>query len=244
MTNQLSLQAESIKIEEEWTQDLLYWVKDLFHVYKTRYVETVALKDFNLKIYRGEIIAIMGPSGSGKTTLMNILSGLMLPTTGRVYFKKNPEEKKIINLSRLNLVERTRFRRENIGFVFQDYKLFDYLTTEENVQVPLLIQNMNPEDKKDNINEILIACGIEHRREYRIEQLSGGEKQRVQIAMALISSPQIILADEPTGNLDTENSIKIHQLLKNISKKYNATILIVSHDIKVHEFCDRVIELE
>ncbi|MHA1719102.1 MAG: ABC transporter ATP-binding protein [Promethearchaeota archaeon] len=246
MNEQISLQAENIQIKELWTPELLFWIKDLYHIYKNPYIETMAIKNLNHKINRGKFIAIIGPSGSGKTTLLNIMSCLLVPTTGRLYFK-DAETEKIINLARLSLKQRTQFRRNNVGMIFQDYKLFDYLTVEENVEVPLLIKNIkfnSKEKKKNAITKVLTDCNIEHRRSYNIEQLSGGEKQRVQIAMAIISKPKIILADEPTGNLDTENSMKIFNLLRSIANKYQTSILTVSHDLRIKDYCDQIIELK
>ena len=244
MKNELSLQAEMVQILENWPENLLFWIKELYHIYKSRYIETVALKDINLKIQRGKFIGIVGPSGSGKTTLLNILGGLMLPTSGRIYFKQNLDDDGVINLTTLDLEHRTTFRRKNIGFIFQDYNLFNYLTVEENIIVPLLIQELNPKKNIELINKVLNLCNIEHRREFSIDKLSGGEKQRVQVAMALISQPKIILADEPTGNLDSDNSLLIFKLLKDISKTYNTTILTVSHDLRIKEFCDEILSID
>ena len=244
MTQTLSLRAKKIQVKESWPQNTLFWLKDVFHIYKTRYVETVALKNLNVHIKRGEYLGILGPSGSGKSTFMNILGGLLVPTTGRVYFKPNETESEIINIARFDLFERTQYRRDNIGFIFQEFKLFNYLTAEENVEVPFIIRNINPKDKKEEITQILQACGIEHRREYKIDQLSGGEKQRIQVATALVSHPKIILADEPTGNLDSVNSQNIFELLKTVAKKYNTTVVTVTHDLRIKEYCDRTLTIK
>ena len=244
MPQTLSLQAEMVQVKESWPQNTLFWLKDVYHIYKTKYVETVALKNLNVHIKRGEYLGILGPSGSGKSTFMNILGGLLVPTTGRVYFKPNETESEIINIARFDLFERTQYRRDNIGFIFQEFKLFNYLTAEENVEVPFIIRNINPKDKKEEITQILQACGIEHRREYKIDQLSGGEKQRIQVATALVSHPKIILADEPTGNLDSVNSQNIFELLKTVAKKYNTTVVTVTHDLRIKEYCDRTLTIK
>ncbi len=243
MLKQQSLQAELVQIQENWPKNTLFWIKELYHIYKNKYIETIALKDFNVQIKSGEFLGILGPSGSGKSTFMKILAGLILPTTGRVYFKPDPNKSEILNLARFNLSERTKFRRENIGYIFQEFKLFEYLTVEENIEIPYIIREINPDEFREKITQIMEACGIEHRRSYKIEQLSGGEKQRVQVATALISEPKIILADEPTGNLDTENSKNIFKLLKTISTEFNTSILSVSHDLKIHDYCDRTLKI-
>ncbi len=180
----------------------------------------------------------MGPSGSGKSTLLKILAGILPCTTGRLYYKKD-ENSVVENISKYDLLKRTKFRRENIGYVFQEYNLFEYLTVEENIKVPILIKNQDPKKKTDDIDEVLKICNIEHRREYKIEQLSGGEKQRVQLAMALVTKPKIIIADEPTGNLDSKNALSIFQLLKNITNNHKTTVLTVTHDLKIKNYCDR-----
>lgn len=242
MQNQISLKAEYIQVKDNWENDCQLIIKELFHIYKNQNVETVAIKDFNMKLYKGEFIAILGASGSGKSTLLNILGGILLPTTGRIYFKFDPNQP-IKNLAKLSFEERIDYRKEHIGFIFQEYNLFDYLTVEENVSVPLLIRDKKEKDFRPLIGEILEKCGIEHRREYHIDQLSGGEKQRVQIATALVSSPKLILADEPTGNLDNENSQKIFQLLHSINKDFGTSVITVSHDLSIKKYCDRIINL-
>jgi len=242
MNKMLSLQAEMVQIKENWPENGLFWVKDLFHIYKTKYIETVALKDVNFQVFKGEFLSVLGPSGSGKSTLLNILSGLLTPSTGRIYFK-DYSNSKITNIAKLEFGDLTSFRREHIGYIFQEFKLFEYLTVEQNIQVPLLIHKVELKENQKLISEILKKCEIEHRREYRVEQLSGGEKQRVQVAMAIISRPSIILADEPTGNLDEKNSINIFELLKSISSEYNTTVLIVSHNERVTDYTDRSIHI-
>ncbi|WP_457559654.1 ABC transporter ATP-binding protein [Candidatus Harpocratesius sp.] len=242
MQNQISLKAEMVSVKENWGKNCQLLIKDLFHIYKSKNVETVALKDFNMKMDKGEFLAIIGPSGSGKSTLLKIIGGLLLPSAGRVYFRFDPDDP-IKNLTKLSFEKRIDYRRINIGYIFQEYNLFDYLTVEENVSIPLLIRYKKIKRFSTKIDEILKKCGIEHRREYKIDQLSGGEKQRVQIAAALVSSPKLILADEPTGNLDHENSQNIFQLLKSISKEFKTSIIVVSHDLSIEDFCERIINV-
>ncbi|MHA1584346.1 MAG: ABC transporter ATP-binding protein [Promethearchaeota archaeon] len=242
MQKQISLKAEMVEIKENWGDKHQFWIKDLFHIYKSKNIETVAIKDFNMQIDKGEFLAILGPSGSGKSTLLNILGGLLLPSAGRVYFKLNSEDP-IENLSKLSFEKRIEYRRKNIGYIFQEFNLFDYLTVEENVSVPLLIRHKKIKKYQNKIDDVLKKCEIEHRREYKIDQLSGGEKQRVQVATALISSPKLILADEPTGNLDAQNSQNIFKLLRSISKEFHTSLIVVSHDLSVKNYCDRIINL-
>jgi putative ABC transport system ATP-binding protein len=238
-----SLQLEYKEIQQNWSENLLFWIKDLYHIYKTKYIENVALEKLNFQIYKGEIVSVAGPSGSGKTTLMNIIGGLLIPSSGRIYFQRKTDTE-IINISNLNLEKRSTYRLENIGYVFQKYNLFDFLTVEENLHVPLLIRNQSIKKNQDLIDEVMHDVNIEYRREYSIKMLSGGEKQRLQVGMALMSHPRIILADEPTGNLDHDNSVIIFDLLKELSKKYQTTILIASHDSLLKNYVQRTINLE
>ncbi|WP_457558803.1 ABC transporter ATP-binding protein [Candidatus Harpocratesius sp.] len=242
--NQISYEAELLEIKESWQENLLYSLKEIFMIYKSKYVETVALQNLNMKIFHGEILSIMGPSGSGKSSLLNILSGILSPTVGRVYFNQDIKVKNIIEIAKFDVEARTNFRRKNIGYVFQDPNLFEYLTVEENVQVPLLIQGKDVNDNHDWISEVLTSCGIEHRRSYKIEQLSGGERQRVQIACAIISRPKILIADEPTGNLDAANALKIFDLFRSINEKYSTTMVIATHDEKISKYATRKLVIE
>lgn len=235
---QISLKAEYTEINDQWSENLLFWIKELYQIYKDEFIETVALRNLSMKIYRGEFISILGPSGSGKTSLLKIIAGLLPCTTGRIYFKATPKSN-LENIAKYNSEARITYRRDNIGYISQELVLFDYLTVEENIQIPLLIKDQNPKENEDEIEKIMKDCGIEHRREYKIQQLSGGEKQRVQIAMALITKPRIILADEPTANLDSKNALNIFDLLKQINNKYQSNILAVTHDVSIKSFTHR-----
>lgn len=241
---QISIETELLQMQEQWHSPDLLAIKNLYHVYKSDAYETVALKDISYTIQEGEFLAILGPSGSGKSTFITILGGLLKPTAGRIYFKSNLSLPNRIELfSQYNLTERTQYRRNYIGMMFQDPNLFDYLTVEQNIQVPLLIQKKKVEDYQDKIDEFLKACNIEHRRQYKVSQLSGGERQRVQIVCALIKSPRIILADEPTGNLDSKNAQGIFQLLKTINESYGTTIIAVSHDVSIKTYAHKSISI-
>ena len=237
----VSIETEFLKMQETWHPEDLIVIKNLYHVYKTEAYETVALKDITYTVQKGDYTAILGPSGSGKSTLVSILSGLLKPTAGRIYIQTPPKTVELF--TQYDLTARTAFRRDHIGIVFQETNLFDYLTVEENIQVPLLIQKKKVEEHQDLINELLDVCGIEHRRQYKVSQLSGGEKQRVQVVCALVKSPPIVLADEPTGNLDSTNARAIFDLLKTINETYNTTILTVSHDPLVKEYAHKSISI-
>lgn len=240
----ISYETELLKIKESWPENLLFSLKEIYMIYKSKYIETVALHNLNLNIFQGDFIAVMGPSGSGKTSLLNILSGLISPTAGRIYFNQDNKEKNIVDIAKYDVDARTNYRRKNIGYVFQDPNLFEYLTVEENIQVPLLIQGKDPSNNEDLISEMLISCGIEHRRKHKIEQLSGGERQRVQVACALIHKPKILIADEPTGNLDKINALNIFDLLQDINQKYSTTILVATHDEKIANYVSRKLIIE
>ncbi|MCB4203770.1 ABC transporter ATP-binding protein [Deferribacterales bacterium Es71-Z0220] len=202
----------------------------LKNVYKS-YGETKVLKDINLHIKEGEFLSIMGPSGSGKSTLLNIIGAMDKPDTGEVIING-------INITNFNEEELTEFRKKYIGFIFQFFNLFNNLTVYENVLIPLLINGIN---KEDEIEKILDILDIKHKINNFAHQLSGGEQQRVAIARTIIKRPKIILADEPTGSLDTLTGEKILNILKSLNEKYNTTIVMVTHNEEIAKFTDRVI---
>ena len=236
-----SIETELLYMKEHWDDKNLTVIKNLYHIYKSEAYETVALKDLSYTIKNGDYLAILGPSGSGKSTLISTLSGLIKPTAGRI-FVQNPSGQ-IDLFSQFDLSARTAFRRDFTGIIFQESNLFDYLTVEENIQVPLLIQNKQVDDHLDLIQDLLTTCGIEHRRKYKVSQLSGGEKQRVQVVCGLVKSPQILLADEPTGNLDSKNAQMIFELFKTINDTYNTTIISVSHDTSIKKYAKTSISI-
>ena len=194
-----------------------------------------ALDSINLEIENGSFAAITGTSGSGKTTLMHILGGLDTPTSGEVYISTE-------NLKNMKDKELSKFRREKIGFVFQNFCLVKELNVIENISLPVLLSN-----RKVDINYIDNLCeelGISNRKKHLPSELSGGQQQRVAIARALSNNPQIILCDEPTGNLDKKTSEEVIELLKNISQKFNKTVLIVTHDSDIANMSDLKIHIE
>ncbi|MTI49290.1 MAG: ABC transporter ATP-binding protein [Firmicutes bacterium] len=194
-----------------------------------------ALKDAELKIEKGEFVAVVGPSGSGKSTLLHLLAGLDTPSYGRVYIN----DRNIVDLPEKEL---SIFRRRNIGFIFQFFNLSPILSLEENVILPIQLDEQKVD--WDYINELLNTLGLEERRDHVPGALSGGQQQRAAIARALSTKPTIIFADEPTGNLDTKSSEEVLKLLKESIKKYNQTLVLITHDPEVAKHADRIITLE
>lgn len=195
-----------------------------------------ALKNINLTIERGERIAVMGPSGSGKTTLLNVICGLDEPTDGRLRFEG-------VEVSKLNDDDRTRLRREKIGMIFQTFNLLPTLTTLENVALPLRLKGLSRRQADERARLMLERVGLAHRVTHRPDELSGGERQRVAVARALIFEPPLLLADEPTGNLDSVTGDEILSLLTRLHRELNMTILMVTHNPHAASICDRILTL-
>ncbi len=196
--------------------------------------EVVAVDNISFSVNKGEFVAIVGPSGSGKSTLLHLLGGVDKPTSGKVYI----DDTDIYGLKEKEL---SVLRRRKVGFVFQAYNLIPVLSAEENILMPLLLDNRR-EDKK-YIDELLTILNLKDRRRHLPSELSGGQQQRVSIGRALANKPSIILADEPTGNLDTKNSREVLELLKYSAKKYNQTLILISHDMNIASMADRVISI-
>jgi len=195
-----------------------------------------ALIGVDFQVEEGEFIAIMGPSGSGKSTLLHLLGGLDSPSEGSVILAGE-------SLAELSERQATLVRRHNIGFVFQFFNLLPTLSAEENILLPLIIDGKDPKKYKDQLVDILNLVGLLERRSHKPDQLSGGEQQRVAIARALITQPAILLADEPTGNLDTKTGTSIMRLLRRSCDDLNQTVIVVSHDPRASAYADRVIFL-
>lgn len=205
-------------------------------VYGVKENQVKALQDINIRVKEGEFVAIVGTSGSGKSTLLNLAGGLDTPTEGRILVK----EKEIDSLTRKEL---TIFRRRNIGFVFQNYSLMPVLNVYDNVALPVTFDRGRRVDHK-YIEELLRELGIWEKRKQYPAELSGGQQQRAAIARALANKPAILLADEPTGNLDSATTIEVIGLLRASCKKYSQTILMVTHNENIAQTCDRIIHIE
>lgn len=209
--------------------------ENLTKTFRTEEVETAALNSVNLHIKKGEFVAIMGPSGCGKSTLLNIIGLLDNPTDGAYYFDGN-------DVSKLKESQRTGLRKGNIGFVFQSFNLIDDLTVYENVELPLIYLKVKASERKIMVEEVLERMKIGHRNKHFPQQLSGGQQQRVAIGRAVVSKPKLILADEPTGNLDSKNGLEVMKLLSELNKE-GTTIIMVTHSEHDAGFAHRIINL-
>ena len=207
----------------------------LTKVFSTEEVETYALNGVDIQIKIGEFVAIMGPSGCGKSTLMNILGLLDNPTEGKYVFDGT-------DITHLKEKDRTQFRKGNIGFIFQSFNLIDELNVFSNVELPLLYLKMKASDRKKKVDEVLNRMKIGHRAKHFPQQLSGGQQQRVAIARAVVANPGLILADEPTGNLDSKNGVEVMNLLSELNQE-GATIVMVTHSDRDADFSHRTINL-
>jgi putative ABC transport system ATP-binding protein len=208
---------------------------DLVKVFRTDEVETTALNKVNITVEKGEFVAIMGPSGCGKSTLLNILGLLDTPSGGQYYF--NGEE-----VAKYREKQRTNLRKGNIGFVFQSFNLIDELTVYENVELPLLYLKVSPAERRKKVGDVLERMKITHRKKHFPQQLSGGQQQRVAIARAVVTRPQLILADEPTGNLDSANGEEVMGLLTELNNE-GTTIIMVTHSPSDADKAHRIVQL-
>jgi putative ABC transport system ATP-binding protein len=208
---------------------------DLTKVFRTEEVETTALDKVTLNVKEGEYVAIMGPSGCGKSTLLNILGLLDNPSSGSYIFNGT-------EVANLKERDRTIFRKGNIGFVFQSFNLIDELNVYENVELPLIYLKMKPSERKKRVEDVLERMKISHRAKHFPQQLSGGQQQRVAIARAVVANPKLILADEPTGNLDSKNGIEVINLLSELNKE-GTTIIMVTHNDRDASYAHRTINL-
>lgn len=195
--------------------------------------EFSALRDLSLNVYAGDLTAIKGPSGSGKSTLLNICG--LIDDADRGEYLLNGVE-----LSNLSITEKTMLRRESIGFIFQGYNLIPVMTARENIEYPLMLLKLSPHERKAKVDQILQDVGLADFAERRPDLLSGGQRQRIAIARALVKSPQLIIADEPTANLDTYTALQVIQLMKNLGEQHGSTFLIATHDDRMSDQCDVV----
>jgi putative ABC transport system ATP-binding protein len=210
-------------------------VEKLVKIFRTEDVETVALNEVSLKINEGEFAVIMGPSGCGKSTLLNILGLLDNPTSGDYYLAGT-------EVGNLKEDQRTETRKGQIGFVFQSFNLIDEMNVFNNVALPLMYMKVNPQERKERVDEALRRMNIDHRSGHFPSQLSGGQQQRVAIARAIVMNPKLILADEPTGNLDSKNGIEVMNLLSELNRD-GSTIVMVTHSQRDASYANRIINL-
>jgi putative ABC transport system ATP-binding protein len=208
---------------------------DLTKIFRTEEVETTALNKVSLHVKEGEYVAVMGPSGCGKSTLLNILGLLDNPTAGSYIFNGT-------EVAKLKERDRTIFRKGNIGFVFQSFNLIDELNVYENVELPLIYLKMKAGERKKRVEDVLEKMKIQHRAKHFPQQLSGGQQQRVAIARAVVANPKLILADEPTGNLDSKNGLEVINLLTELNKE-GTTIVMVTHSDHDAGYAHRIVNL-
>ena len=209
--------------------------ENLVKLYRTEEIETTALNNVNININEGEFVYIMGPSGCGKSTLLNVLGLLDSPNSGKYYFLDQ-------EVSGYSERKRANLRKQNIGFVFQSFNLIDELTVYENVELPLLYLSYSASDRKERVNTVLEQTGISHRKNHFPQQLSGGQQQRVAVARAVVAEPKVILADEPTGNLDSKNGMDVMDVLAKLHQA-GTTIVMVTHSTDFGKYAERTIQL-
>ena len=218
------------------SSDTIIDARDVRRIYDTGKVRVPALNGVDLAVRRGEMAAIMGPSGSGKTTLLNCLSGLDSIDSGQVFVEG-------VSLGEMSDHERTRYRALHMGFVFQFYNLMPVLSSVENVELPLLLARTSPKEARRRALDALTLVGLQHRAEHVPDELSGGERQRVTIARSLVNDPTIVWADEPTGDLDSDNAMEISDLMCRLNKERGLTFVLVTHDIAVGRKAQRIVRM-
>ncbi|HXG32937.1 MAG TPA: ABC transporter ATP-binding protein [Bryobacteraceae bacterium] len=216
-------------------EEIVIRTRDLRKIYRAGEVEVPALRGVDLEVQRGEFVAIVGPSGSGKSTLFYILGGLTPPTSGEVFVHGR-------DLTRMTEAERTQLRKTEVGFVFQKYNLLPTLSAADNIAIARHIAGKRLNDDAD-LRPVLELLGITHRLHHKPRALSGGEQQRVAIARAIVNHPSILLADEPTGNLDTENSRIVLGLLRDLNERFGQTILMITHNPEAAAYAHRIVQM-
>ncbi len=204
-------------------RDIIIKLNNVWKIYKMGEVEVPALKGINLEVKKNEFLAVMGPSGSGKSTAMNMIGVLDIPTRGKIYLEGQ-------DISKLAESDLAQIRGKKIGFIFQQFNLIPTLSALENVALPMIFQNITKEERTERATKLLDMVGLGERIKHKPNEMSGGQQQRVAIARSLINDPEVVLADEPTGNLDSESGHKVIDFLKNLHKKEKKTIVMVTHD--------------
>lgn len=216
-----------------YNEEIIIEAIDLWKIYRSGKIDYPALRGVNLKVKRGEFIAVVGPSGSGKSTLLNLLGALDRPTKGKVIIDG-------IDISKLNDNQLAELRNKKIGFIFQTFNLIHYMNALENVEIPMIATGINYKERRNRAMQLLSIVGLEQFHKNRPSELSGGQQQRVAIARALTNNPKIILADEPTGNLDSKSARDIMEVLQKLNKN-GATIVLVTHNLQLINYCNRVL---
>ncbi|MCC7293708.1 MAG: ABC transporter ATP-binding protein [Phycisphaerales bacterium] len=212
-------------------------LKGVTKAYRKKNLDVMALAGLDIAINRGEFVALMGPSGSGKSTLLNLLGGLDSPTTGTIAVGDT-------DIGRMAETELTSWRSQHVGFIFQMYHLLPVLTASQNVELPLLLFRMNGKERQERVRLALDIVGLAERMEHKPSQLSGGQEQRVAIARALVTDPDLLLADEPTGDLDADSAHEVLLLLERLNQEFGKTIIMVTHDHKAAGHARRLLHLE
>jgi putative ABC transport system ATP-binding protein len=220
------------------TNEPLILCENLVKIYKLDEIEIVALQGLDMKVQPGEVMAIIGSSGSGKSTLLNVLGGLDRPSAGKVIVAGN-------DLLKLSDRQQDQYRRRYVGFIWQQKarNLIPYLNTEQNVELPMIMNGVGSGERREWARELIDAVGLSHRRFHRLAQMSGGEQQRVAIAVALANRPAILLGDEPTGELDSHTAEVVFEIFHNLNRMFGLTVMIVSHDPQIARFVDRVVAI-
>ncbi len=211
-------------------------IRDLKKIYKMGTEKVVALGGINLDIYEGEILCLLGTSGSGKSTLLNMVAGLDKPTSGSITIGG-------VHIEKLNENQVTKFRRLNVGFIFQSYNLIKNLSAMDNVSLGLIFKGVSKKKRDELAKDILEKVGLGDRLHHKPNEMSGGQQQRVSIARAFVDAPRIIFADEPTGNLDTNTSFEVMNLMCEMARKNNQTLIIVTHDVETSIYADRIVDM-
>jgi len=218
-------------------KELVLSLKNVSKVYQLGKVELVALKGINLDIYQGDFVTIMGPSGSGKSTLLNLIGCLDSPTKGKVFLKGK-------DISLMSESQLSQFRGKTIGFVFQEFNLLPQLDALENVALPMVFQEVSQEKRREKAKELLTLVELDERMLHQPAELSGGERQRVAIARSFANSPEIIIADEPTGNLDSTTGKKVMEILTDFHKKEGKTMIVVTHDPHIADYSEIIVNIK
>jgi putative ABC transport system ATP-binding protein len=219
------------------TKTKVVQARNLSKIFKRDAFEVKALDDVTLEIAGGEFLALMGPSGSGKTTLLNLIAGIDRPSSGELRVLNQ-------NIFTFNDGQAAKWRNEHIGYVFQTFNLIPVLTAFENVELPLLLTKLNPKQRRDHVMTALKLVGLEDRVHHLPKQLSGGQEQRVAIARAIVSDPTLLLADEPTGDLDSHSATEVLEILKRLNESFNKTIVMVTHDPHAASYAHLTLHLE